>query len=66
LKRYQQVTIFHAENDADATEQVDRALGSFDDGYERVALREVFTLGSLDRLVFIEGEDRKRISPADG
>lgn len=54
MKRYQLVVIFHAENDEDATAQVNLALDQFDDGYERVALRETFTVAP-DRLVFSEG-----------
>lgn len=64
MKRYQQVVIFHAENDEDATQQVDASLEAFDDGYERVALREMFPMGrGPERLVFIESEDHMRIKP---
>jgi len=64
MQRYQAVVLFHAENDADATEQVNRALECFDDGYQRVALREMFSIATAPaRLVFIEGEDHKRVTP---
>ena len=62
LNRYQLVTIYHAENDADATAQANKSLDAFDDGYERVVLREHFTMAP-SRLVFIEAEDHKRVTP---